>query len=545
MMENHPAISVRHLSKSFTTQAPSRKIVHAVRDVSIDIHRGEVLGILGPNGAGKTTFLNILSTLLLPDEGTVEILGIPSIPKNHQYLRTLFNMSSGYSNYPWSLTVEENLRFYGKLYGLSRKELTTKLDELMEMFTLKDYAGRRFDELSSGTKQRLSLAKALLNDPKIVFLDEPTVGLDPDAAAQTREIISRVMKKRNVTVLLTTHNMDEAENLCGRIAFIKEGQLIKLGSPRDLKESVGKKDLEELFIELAKRNPSVLTERVSVFSNVPKLMRDDENIVIGRRFNLRKWARRCAAFSYRNFLFAARNVFAFVELLFWPMVSLISIGLLGDYLELRNQALAFILTGAIAAGILQVTQLDVAYSLLYEVWSKSMKHTMLTPIGISEHLIGSWMIGMLRGVFIFIVLGLSAIAFFGFQFPPISITLVFLLGLFCCAFLLGSLVSVLILTFGQKAEITAWMFSYVFMLLCGIYYPVETLPPFFLALSKIIPITYFLEYFRQSFGFVPLHNHVLLKGFLLCAVYWVVALIAMKEAFHQARKKGIIIRLSE
>lgn len=541
-MRQHPAIRARHLSKQFVSQSSSHQLVHALRDVSIDIRPGEVLGILGPNGAGKTTFLNILSTLLLPDSGTIEIFGIPSIPSNHQYLRRLFNMSSGYPNYPWSLTVEENLRFYGRLYGLSGIALSKKISELMEMFNLKDYAARRFDELSSGTKQRLSLAKALLNDPRIVFLDEPTVGLDPDAAAHTREVISQMMRAKKVTVLLTTHNMDEAESMCERIAFIKQGQIIRLGTPQDLKTSVGKNDLEELFIELAKHPVAPAGEALASVSAKVEIAPVKPPHEKGQ---IRQWIHRCVAFSYRNFLFAIRNAFALVELLFWPMVSLLSIGLLGDFLELGNQALSFILTGAMAAGILQVTQLDVAYSLLYEVWSKSMKHTMLTPIGISEHLIGSWVVGIIRGCVIFLILGLSAIKLFGFAFPSVEVTIFFLLGLFCCSFLLGSLVSILILNFGQKVEIAAWMFSYVFMLICGIYYPVETLPPFFAALAKIIPITYFLEYFRQSFGFFLDDPYVLIKGFGLCALYWVLILLAMRGAFHKARKKGIIVRLSE
>ena len=203
------------------------------------------------------------------------------------------------------------------------------------------------------------------------------------------------------------------------------------------------------------------------------------------------------------------------------------------------------MTGAIAGGVLQVTQLDVAYSLLYEVWSKSMKHTLLTPVGVSEHLFGSWLIGMVRGIIIFGILGGAASLFFGFHFPGASATAIFLLGLFCFALLLGLLVSLLILSFGQKAEITAWMFAYLFMLLCGIYYPVETLPKFFHFLAQFIPITYFLEFFRESYGFEPTFEYAYLKGLGLVILYLSLGLLLMKHAFHQARKKGIIVKLSE
>jgi ABC-2 type transport system permease protein len=257
------------------------------------------------------------------------------------------------------------------------------------------------------------------------------------------------------------------------------------------------------------------------------------------------WLNRCAAFTYRNYLFAVRNFFAFVELVFWPMMSLLSIGLLGRFLQLQEQALAFVLTGAIAAGILQVAQLDVAYSLLYEVWAKSMKHTLLTPMGVCEHLFGSWVIGMVRGCLIFLILGVSAILFFGFPLPHWGATLIFLLGIFSSALLLGMLVSLLILIFGQKAEITAWMFSYLFMLLCGIYYPVDTLPPFFGMLARMLPVTYFLEYYRQDFGFSMSLSHSLIKGFGLTLFYFCCGIFLLRMAFHQARKNGVIVRLSE
>ena len=537
------AISAKDLCKTFVSHEGEN--IHALDGVSLQVAEGEVLGILGPNGAGKTTFLNALSTLLIPDVGTIEILGIRSVPKNFNRLRRILNMSSGYPNFPWSLTVEENLRFYGRLYGYSGRELESRIGKLIEMFELVPFAKRRFEELSSGGKQRLSLAKAMINDPKVIFLDEPTVGLDPDIAVKTREIIKNVLRDFKVTVLLTTHNMQEAETMCGRIAFIKQGRIIRLATPGELKSVHGKKDLEEVFIHLTKEN--VQTQEGLSFPAQPdaEVSPPAPEERMDPWSECTAWIRRCLAFTYRNVLFATRNLFAFMELLFWPMVSLISIGLLGDFLQLHEKALAFVLTGAIAAGVLQVAQLDVAYSLLYEVWSKSMKHTMLTPVGVFENIIGSWLVGIMRGSAIFFVLGVSAIGLFGFKFPAWQVTAVFLTGIFCCALLLGLLVSVLILLFGQKAEITAWMFAYIFMLLCGIYYPIDTLPKFFYNVAKFVPVTYFLEYFRASFGFEPTLTGLLGKGFALIVVYFILGLSVMRFAFHQARKKGIIVKLSE
>lgn len=172
-----------------------------------------------------------------------------------------------------------------------------------------------------------------------------------------------------------------------------------------------------------------------------------------------------------------------------------------------------------------------------------MKHTALTPVGISENLFGSWVTGIARGLVVFGVFSLAAVVMFDFRFPPVVATGIFL---WCaCALLLGLLVSVLLLIYGQKAEITAWMFAYLFMLLCGIYYPITTLPPFFRAMAEGIPITYFLEYFRQSFGFDSGMSHLLLKGFGLIVFYLAMGLGVMRFAFHQARRKGTIEKLSE
>lgn len=540
------AVDVRHLSKTFVSGGPGRRKVQALNDVSLQIRQGEIFGILGPNGAGKTTLLNILSTLLLPDAGTVTILGIPSTPQNSRRLRSFLNMSSGYPNFPWCLSVEENLRFYGRLYGLSPSVLERRIARLMKTLELERFAKVPFDELSSGTKQKLALAKAMINEPKIIFLDEPTVGLDPHVAARMRETILEIQRETQVTVLLTTHNMPEAEALCGRIAFIKDGRILKVASPAELKQFYNRENLEQIFIELARTKTEGAPSEDTVVA-FPAPEKDTPGAPDGLHFSqeIAAWGRRCLAFFLRNFLFGVRNIFTFMELLFWPSVSLVSVGLMGDFLQLQENALAFILTGAITAGVLQVTQLDVAYGLLYEVWSKSLKQTLLTPVGVTESLFGAWFNGILRGGVIFIALGLSAMVLFRFTFPPLGPMLIFLAGIFGCALLLGLLVNVLLLTFGQKAEITAWMFAYLFMLLSGIYYPVTTLPTFFFRVSEWIPVTYFLEYLRQYFGFTSVFTQPLLKGTALIALYLGLGLALMRFAFYRARKKGIILRLSE
>ena len=239
------AIKAEGIYKTYRSGWRGKRRKEALRGVTLQIEEGEIFGVLGPNGAGKTTLLSILSTLLLPDRGTVQVLGI-DVLEDGSRVRERVNMSSGNANFLWSLTVKENLHFYGMLYGLVGKERENKVAALIDLFRLKEYQDVRFDELSTGMKQRLSLAKCLVNDPEILFLDEPTVGLDPDVSVRVREEILSIHKKRGMTVLLTTHNMREAETLCSRIAFLKAGEILTTGSAGALKRMVRIGDLVKI-----------------------------------------------------------------------------------------------------------------------------------------------------------------------------------------------------------------------------------------------------------------------------------------------------------
>jgi ABC-2 type transport system ATP-binding protein len=231
------AIKAEGIFKTFRSGWRGRRQKEALKGINLQIEEGEIFGILGPNGAGKTTLLSILSTLLLPDRGKVQILGIDSLRNGHQ-IRERVNICSGNANFLWSLTVKENLHFYGMLYGLTRKRREEKVESLIDLFELNEYRDVPFDQLSTGMKQRLSLAKSLVNDPEILFLDEPTVGLDPGVSVRIREMILSIHKGKGITVLLTTHNMREAEHLCGRIAFLKEGEILATGTAQALKRMV-------------------------------------------------------------------------------------------------------------------------------------------------------------------------------------------------------------------------------------------------------------------------------------------------------------------
>jgi ABC-2 type transport system ATP-binding protein len=236
------AIHAEGIYKTYRSGWMWKRRKEALKGVDLQIEKGEIFGILGPNGAGKTTLLSILCTLLLPDRGIIQVLGIDVLKDGHR-VREKVNISSGNANFLWSLTVKENLHYYGMLYGLRRKEREKKVETLIDLFNLQEHRDIPFDELSTGMKQRLSLAKCLMNDPEILFLDEPTVGLDPDVSIRIRDEILSIHKERGMTVILTTHNMREAEYLCDRIAFLKAGKILTIGSAASLKKMVRIGDL--------------------------------------------------------------------------------------------------------------------------------------------------------------------------------------------------------------------------------------------------------------------------------------------------------------
>ena len=250
------AVEVKGLRKTFISGWLHRTRKEALKGVDLTVPEGAFWGILGPNGAGKTTFLSILSNLLIPEEGEVRILGEDLRTRTMEICRRI-NLSSGHANFLWSMTVRENLEYYARLYGLPGKKRQKKVEDLLHLFELADFGRVRFDELSTGTKQKLSLAKALLNEPELLLLDEPTVGLDPDVARRIRELIRSLHGEKGTTILMTTHNMKEAETLCEQVAFIKEGTIKARGRPQDLKRQLGLGDTIFLAFHGSLSGPSL------------------------------------------------------------------------------------------------------------------------------------------------------------------------------------------------------------------------------------------------------------------------------------------------
>jgi len=233
-------INVEGISKSFGKTL-------ALKDVSLEVKEGELLGLLGPNGAGKTTLISILAGLTTADSGKAGILGM-DISKDMAKIHEKINMIRGFSGLPDKLTAFELMRYYALLYEIKDKK---KIEEVMKLAGIWERKDDIASDFSSGFRQRFFVAKAMLNDPKVLLLDEPTVGLDVRMAIDVRKLIKNLSKK-GMTIILTTHYMKEAEELCDRIAVIHKGRIITIASPKELMDRTKTRSLEEVFLQLTR-----------------------------------------------------------------------------------------------------------------------------------------------------------------------------------------------------------------------------------------------------------------------------------------------------
>ena len=255
-------------------------------------------------------------------------------------------------------------------------------------------------------------------------------------------------------------------------------------------------------------------------------------------------AGRIWASFYKSWIIAKRNFFTIFEVIFWPFIGLMSIGLMATFFSMAQTTISFLLIGAIALSIIQVCQIDIAYVMLFDMWSKSVKHTFMAPVRGFHLIIGSLLFGILRSTLVFVILMVLSFYFFSFDFLVAGIwpTMVFLGGLFLTSASIGILVCISILRFGQRAEVVAWTFTGIMMFICGIYYPVSMLPPAIQIIAKAIPLTYFLEYMRSFYGYGEAN---VMFGFGLGFFYFIIGMIVLDAAIINARRSGMLLRLSE
>tara|TARA_B100000575_G_scaffold190332_1_gene153484 strand:+ start:2078 stop:2812 length:735 start_codon:yes stop_codon:yes gene_type:complete len=236
------SLEVIELSKTYN-------IKEAVKNVSFEVNQNEIIGILGPNGCGKTTTIGMILGLLKPSKGKVLINGV-EIENQRVELLDKLNFISPYIELPKKLTVRQNLEVYGRLYDVNK--LKTKIDYLSEKLRLYDFIDKLTGELSSGQKNRVSLAKSIINDPKVLLLDEPTASLDPETGDFVRSFLEEYQQENKTSILLASHNMAEVERLCSSVLMMNKGSIIDEGKPSELIKKHGRKNMEEVFLKLTR-----------------------------------------------------------------------------------------------------------------------------------------------------------------------------------------------------------------------------------------------------------------------------------------------------
>lgn len=238
------AIETSKLRKDFRH---GKDAVHAVRGIDLKIEKGQVYGLLGPNGAGKTTTIYMLSTLLTPTSGKAKVLGYDVVKEKNQ-IRNKIGLCLGGSSFYWDMKPFEILEYYGLLYGIKKDERRKRIESLIDDLDIRRFADRRFAQMSTGMRQRVAVAKALINNPEVLFLDEPTAGLDIEVAVSVRKYILKLLKEKEMTVILTSHHLNEVEEMCKNIAILNKGRIVSEGGIKEIKKEMEFPDIIRLYL---------------------------------------------------------------------------------------------------------------------------------------------------------------------------------------------------------------------------------------------------------------------------------------------------------
>jgi len=270
---NGSAIEISHLKKVFGDFA-------AVDDISFSVKKGEIFGLLGPNGAGKSTIIRMLCTLSRPTKGSATVASYDIVKQDGKVRQHIGLVSEKMIMYD-QLTARENLKLFGNLYNIPNHLLNTRIDELLGFVRMEKWADHRIDTFSTGMKQRINVIRALVNEPNILFLDEPTLGLDPQSTAEIRELIRRINAENGTTIILTTHIMVEADILCKRIGIIDHGKIVALDTPANLKKLVSGTEAAAFEVEISNLDPRMMSSLQSQ-SLVKSLVQVDPTHLIVR-----------------------------------------------------------------------------------------------------------------------------------------------------------------------------------------------------------------------------------------------------------------------
>lgn len=268
MTDINTMISIRNIKKSYGDYT-------VIKNLSIDIRKGEIIGLLGPNGAGKTTLISILSTLTLPGEGYGTVCNYDLYTERNKIKKNVSVVPQDLALYP-TLTAYDNLSFYADLYGLKGNRKKRRIKEALQFAQLEDWAHKRIDTFSGGMKRRINLVIGLLNKPKVIFLDEPTVGIDPQSRNHIFNCIRHLVEELGITVIYTTHHMEEAEMLCHRVAIYDKGEILDVDTPKNLIKKYGENYLEIVISNI----PEEFIHKIKMISDVKSCTLVDKKIII-------------------------------------------------------------------------------------------------------------------------------------------------------------------------------------------------------------------------------------------------------------------------
>ena len=396
-MSPPPAIEARGLVKRFGATT-------AVDAISFAVEAGTVVGLLGGNGAGKTTTIGMIMGLTLPSAGEVRALGVDMARDRYRALGRM-NFESPYVDMPHRLTVRQNLRVFGRLYGVAGVE--KRIEALAADLALEPFLDRPAGSLSAGQKTRVALAKALINDPELLLLDEPTASLDPDTADWVRGRLEAFRRDRGATILLASHNMAEVERLCGRVLMLKQGRIVDDGSPDALIARYGRSSLEEVFLDVA-RAPAGEGARVTFLSAEMAFSPTRVGALVMRYLYLMRssWPR-------------------LAELVYWPAVQMLTWGFLQTYIRAQAGASGVGGAMAVAGGTLIGSlllwdtlfrcQLGFSVSFMEEMWSRNIANLLISPLRPIEFVAALMAMSLIRMAIGLVPVTLMAFWFFGFN----------------------------------------------------------------------------------------------------------------------------------
>ncbi len=489
-------LKVQNLNKIFGAK-------NALKDISFEMQSGEAIGLIGPNGAGKTTLLHILLGILKPTSGSIYYFSKNFKYYNSEILQHI-TFASNYIGLPKDLTVEQNLKIYAQLYGLPNKEFKEKISEYLNIFNMTQYKDQFLGDLSSGSLTKIMIIKAFLSNPKIILLDEPTASLDPETAQLVRDFIKSQQKKYNISLIITSHNTEEIEQLCSKILTMKDGHITK-----------------------NHHNKTISPIPFNLIIKKTRYLNPQRILAIIKRYLLS---------GYKNANKILTVIYwAFLNIVIWGTTS-VWISKIADIPEL----VTIILMGLIFWQIVFRVNIETAKSLYSEIINKNLINLFASPLKFSEWTIAVISIGFIDMLSI-LSCGIIAVKLlYNLNILKLGIVILpsmLLLLLFGCS--IGFILCGLLLHFGQKAQDIIYSIGYIFVPFSAIYCPVSALPKWIQNVSILLPSTYVFEALRNSLNTGLFPYQLLIKSLIIISLYLSIALLFFYSMFKKSKNKGL------